>query len=271
MITSVRNEHIRAIAELRETKVRRDRGQILIEGAREIARATQRQVSLVEIVFCADFLNANSRELLEILRQTNIAATEVAAHVFEKIALRERVDGIVAVAKRPDTSLAKLTASLSAGGTTTPCWIAVEAVEKPGNLGAIIRSTDGAGTSAVVVLDPAVDVFSPNVIRASIGACFHATVVECTADDLLQLARKHNMQILGAALSPTAVDYSKVDMRPPTLILLGSEAHGLSPFWLESCDQLICLPMRGIGDSLNVSVTAGILAYEVSRQRQPRG
>jgi TrmH family RNA methyltransferase len=258
VITSTRNERVKQIAALRDARTRREEGLILVEGEREITRAAAAGFQFCTIVVCPGKLSPNARKILEYIgKDTEIL--EVAEEPFAKIALREDRDGIVVVAKAKRFSLPD--------SSDKALWLVVENVEKPGNLGAMIRTADGAGADAIICLDQTVDVFNPNCIRASIGACFHKPVLSMAQDDFLNLARQRGMQVVAAALSNRSINHAAVDYRKPTALLMGSEAFGLSANLLQEADAVVKIPMLGIGDSLNVSVSAGILLYEAQRQR----
>jgi TrmH family RNA methyltransferase len=202
----------------------------------------------------------------------------VAAAVFERLAFGQRAEGVLAVAEMPRPTLATLNWGSSAtswGGslTATPTenmtssLIAVlEGVEKPGNVGAVLRSADAAGVSAVIVADGRTDLFNPNAIRASLGTIFTMPVCEAASSDVLAWLREKRFQIIVARVDGST-GYTKVDYRRPTAIVLGGEAAGLSPIWSGDDIAAVHLPMRGAADSLNVSVTAAVLFYEALRQR----
>jgi TrmH family RNA methyltransferase len=186
---------------------------------------------------------------------------EVTAGVFKKMAYRDGSDGIVATARQKEHSLS----SLSLGNN--PFVLVVEGVEKPGNLGAILRTADAAGVDAVFVCDPLCDIYNPNTVRASIGALFSNKVVCCTAQAAFDFFTKNKIQILAAELQAQDL-YHQTDMRCGTAVVFGTEADGLSDFWLRNAHLHIKIPMRGIADSLNVSVSAAVIAFEAMRQRE---
>jgi TrmH family RNA methyltransferase len=183
--------------------------------------------------------------------------------VYAKLAFGERVEGIVAVAHMPTRTLD--TIKLPAA----PLVAVIEAIEKPGNLGAILRTADAAGASAVLVADAGTDLFNPNAIRASQGVIFHLPLAAATTGEILAWLRAHQLHIFAARVDG-AIDYRAADYGPPSAIVLGSEDRGLSDAWRAADITAIRLPMLGAGDSLNVSVTAGVLLYEALRQRESR-
>jgi TrmH family RNA methyltransferase len=187
----------------------------------------------------------------------------VSPYVYEKIAYRGSTEGIIATVHTPTTSLSTLPQK---GNERAPLYVVLERVEKPGNLGAILRSADAAGVSAVIVCDPLTDLYNPNLIRSSIGAIFTVPTVACTSEECIAWLKQQGVQILTAQLQDSHLYYD-VDMRRPTAIVMGTESTGLTPIWREAADAHIRIPMLGHLDSLNVSVSAAILMYEAVRQR----
>jgi len=184
----------------------------------------------------------------------------VSRAVFEKISYRDNPDGWLAVFPIPDTSLDDLKIS------DTPLIIVAESVEKPGNLGAILRTADAAGVDALLICDPRVDIWNPNVVRASRGAVFGVPVVECDNASALEWLKMRKTRILAATPS-SDVTYSDVDMRQPVAIAVGTEDKGLTDFWMSNADLKVKIPMMGHVNSLNVSVSTALIVYEALRQR----
>ena len=196
----------------------------------------------------------------KLLKNVNVKVEKVSVEVFNKMAYREESDGLIALSRPKDLSLNKVILS------TNPFVILLESVEKPGNLGAILRTADAANVDAVIVCDPKTDVYNPNTIRSSIGCVFTRQVVACTSQDALKWLKQNNFCVF--ASEPVASEsYYIADFKKPTAIVLGSEADGLSEFWISNADQRIKIPMKGYSDSLNVSVSAAILTFEAMRQR----
>jgi len=200
----------------------------------------------------------------------------VAPNVYERIAYRGSTEGIVAIvrAKRLTLESLSLAALPPTGGagrgaveSEPPLFIVLESVEKPGNLGAVLRSADAAGATAVIVCDPLTDLYNPNLIRASIGACFTVPTVACSSEECIAFLKKHGVQILTAQLQDSKLYYD-TPMTGPTAIVMGTESTGLTDVWREAADAHIRIPMLGRLDSLNVSVSAAILLFEAVRQRQ---
>jgi TrmH family RNA methyltransferase len=188
----------------------------------------------------------------------------VSSQVYEKIAYRGTTEGIIAIVKTRHLSLNELS---SKSATQSPLYVVLESVEKPGNLGAILRSADAAGVTAVIVCDPLTDLYNPNLIRSSIGAVFTVPVVACTSEACISFLKENGVQILTAQLQDSHLYYDQ-DMTQPTAIVMGTEATGLTSQWREAADAHIRIPMLGRLDSLNVSVSAAILMYEAIRQRK---
>jgi TrmH family RNA methyltransferase len=289
-ITSLQNPRIKQLVKLRDRRPRDEAGVFLVEGYREIRRALEKRVTLQEIYFSPEwFLGENEPALIEQARNAGAHAFELTKDVFAKVAYRERPDGLLAVAPQWRRSLADLDIVLDRVGTSvvaglaeagsaprsatpatakskTPFLLVVEAIEKPGNLGTILRSADAAGCDAVIVCDPVTDIFNPNVVRASTGVLFSVPlVVEESANVLRWLKEK---KIRTVATTPSAEKlYSDTDLRGPLAVIMGSEQYGLSDFWLTNCDQPVRIPMAGQADSLNVAMATIITLFEAVRQR----
>jgi TrmH family RNA methyltransferase len=264
-ITSTSNPRIRSITRLGRKSERISSGLTPVEGTREISRALEADVEFVEAYFCRDIAGSmESARLLKRLAASGARMTEVSSHVFGKIAYRENSGGIVAIAARRDHPLD----DLPSGGN--PLLLVVDHLEKPGNLGAIFRSADGAGATGVIVSDPTAEISNPNVIRASLGTVFTVPKAVGPAAEVIPWLKTKGIAIV--ATTPDAdTDWSEVDLASPSAIVLGSEDMGLGDEWLKAADIRVKIPMRGIADSLNVSATAAILLYEALRQRQLSG
>ncbi len=229
-------------------------------------------MKLLEAFVCEPLCQSDqSRRLLAALPASGAEILHVSQPVFEKLAFGRRAEGVLGVAETPRPTLKTIfeTANsrrlTAAGGA--PLVAVLEGVEKPGNVGAVIRTADAAGLSAVILADPRTDLYNPNAIRASLGTIFTLPVCEAASGEVLMWLRKREFSIVAARVD-AAVAYTEVDFRGPAAIVLGSEAAGLSPVWTGSDVTAIRLPMLGAADSLNVSVTAAVLFYEALRQRQ---
>lgn len=257
-LDSPQNPTIKATAKLRTSRGRQQSGQIIIDGEREISRAAQCGV-LIDTIFVPESSESAPWESLA----RNVYVVSDRAH--EKIAFGNRLEP-VAVARRPDTSLESLNRRMT--WPRDAVFIVLEAVEKPGNIGAILRSADGAGVAAVLLVDPITDIFNPNAIRASIGTVFSVPVATLSFAEYQAWGHNTGVSSLLAVCDSTAIDYARLDYRGRNAIILGNEATGLSNRW--GClggARKIALPMRGIADSLNVSAAATVLMYEATKLR----
>ncbi|MBI1758063.1 MAG: RNA methyltransferase [Actinobacteria bacterium] len=267
-ITSTHNPRVRAALDLTKARERDRRGAFGVEGVREIARALAAGLVPTEAFWLPPERRSPDADRVvdELAGRPAVTGHEVSPAVFDRLVVRSGSDGVYVVFARPSApSLDDL------GLPPTPLLVAVEGVEKPGNLGALLRVCDGAGVHAAVVLDDAVDPFNPNVIRASLGTVFAVPVVTVTSDRFRSWCHRHGVAVHAAALADRAVSYCDVDYTGPTVLLLGSEARGLSRAWLEHADTLVRIPMRGVADSLNVATAGAVLVYEAVRQRGGAG
>jgi TrmH family RNA methyltransferase len=268
-ITSLQNPRVKEAVKLRDRKGREQQGRILIEGVREIGRALEAGVDVTEAFVCEPLCSdAPAAELLAALRQRKtIFLLSVSEPVMSKLSFGERKEGLIAIGHPPQKSLDDLAVTMSVKKESAPPLVAVvEGVEKPGNLGAILRTADAAGVSGLIVADGGTDLFNPNAIRASLGAIFTVPVCSATSAEALAWLRKQKLRIFATRVG-AALPYSDADFAAPAAIVLGSEAHGLSPLWTASDITPISLPMLGSVDSLNLSATAAVLFYESLQQR----
>jgi TrmH family RNA methyltransferase len=265
-ITSLQNPRVKQLLRLRDRRDRDELGLTIIEEPRVVRRAHAAGYRFREVWFCPELLAGHDPELLPLLRGVTPAPpefVEVSPSVMAKVAYKDKPEGILVVAPQVRRTLAGLPLSAN------PLLIVLEGVEKPGNLGAILRIADGAGADGVIVCDPGTDVFNPNVLRASTGAFFTVPVVEEDAAVVRRWLRERTIR--SVATSPAAATaYTAADLGGPLAILLGAEDTGLSPDWLEAADLRVRIPMRGEVDSLNVGIAAALVAYEAVRQRGVR-
>ncbi len=280
-ITSLQNPRIKQLVKLRDRRPRDEAGVFLVEGYREIRRALEKGVALQELYYAPDwFLGENEPALIAQAEAAGARLFELAKDTFTKVAYRERPDGLLAVAPQWKHTLADLDGIVGpAGGRATrpavgstaevivPFLLVVEAIEKPGNLGTILRSADAAGCHAVIVCDPVTDIFNPNVVRASTGVLFS---VPCVVEESPHVhAWLREKQIRAVATTPAATTlYTDVDLRGPLAVVMGSEQYGLSDFWLKHADLAVRIPMAGQADSLNVAMATIVTLFEAVRQRQ---
>jgi TrmH family RNA methyltransferase len=253
-ITSLQNPKVKYIVKLREDKRQRQRdGLMLVEGHDELALALGSGL-IPQMILTAPELDPASIDI----PQSEV--TTVTRAVFEKISYRDNPDGWLGIFPIPKISLADLKLSAS------PLIIVAESVEKPGNLGAILRTADAARVDALLVCDPRVDLWNPNVVRASRGAVFTVPTVEVDSSSALAWLKSKGMRVLAA--TPSAeVMYTDINMKGPTAIAVGTEDEGLTDFWMRSADIKVRIPMMGEVNSLNVSIATALITYEVVRQR----
>jgi len=261
-ITSLQNSLIKKAIKLRERKERDQTHLMLIEGVREVLRALESGIKFKDIFLCEDFLN--DEETLAIQKNVTlkgVALTEVSRAVFKKLSFGDREEGFLGVAIQPVKKISDLSFKQK------PFFVILEAVEKPGNLGAILRTCDAVGVDGLIVCDGQTDIYNPNVIRASLGTIFSVPVVQAGPLETLQFLKNQKIQIC-CTTPHTQNLYSKVNFNVPIAIVMGSEETGLTDFWLKKADLKVKIPMMGQVDSLNVSVTTAIMLYEALRQRQ---
>ena len=254
IITSVQNARVKHVVALQQkSSLRREEGLFVVEGQREIDHCIACGYEIVE-VFTVYSLQLTG----------DYPVTKVTTQVYEKMAYRGSTEGIIAVAKCKNHSLSNLSPLTSCH---SPLFIVLERVEKPGNLGAILRTAEAAGVDAVIVCDPLTDLYNPNLIRASIGGVFNVPTAVCTSEECIAFLKAHQISILTAQLQDS-YEYYDYDMTAATAIVMGTESTGLTQQWREAADAHIRIPMLGRLDSLNVSVSAAILMYEAVRQRK---
>lgn len=254
IITSFQNPKIKQLVALQQkSSERRKTGLFVVEGQRELDHCINAGYEIHCVFRCPD--------LCSFFPGISAKIIDVSKSVYEKIAYRGTTEGIIAEVKPRSLVLDDLATS------NNPLFVILESVEKPGNLGAILRSADAAGASAVIVCDPLTDLYNPNLIRSSIGAIFTVPTVVCSSTECINWLKNKGITILTAQLQDSHLYYN-TDMTRPTAIVMGTEATGLSNQWRNVADAHIQIPMLGKLDSLNVSVSAAILLYEAVRQRQ---
>ena len=239
-----------------KSRERRERGLFVVEGQREVSRALAAGYEAETLFVCEAYLS----EPLAVAPEKVIP---VSKEVYERIAYRGGTEGVVAILRTRNQSLEALSLR------ENPLILVLESVEKPGNIGAVLRSADAAGVDAVLVCDPLTDLYNPNLIRASLGALFSVPTLCCTSQEAAAWLKRHGITILTAQLQDSELYYD-TDMKRGTALVMGTEDRGLSPFWREQADAHIRIPMAGMMDSLNVSVSAAILCFEAVRQRNCR-
>ncbi|WP_223550722.1 RNA methyltransferase [Aestuariivivens sp. NBU2969] len=258
-ITSTQNEFIKQLVQLKDkSRERKKMGLFLIEGQREILLALKGGYALETILFYPDLY---SEAQLNDLTTQHINTIEISKQVYQKLAYRSTTEGILAVAKTKPHDLDHLELE-----TKNPLILIAEAPEKPGNIGALLRTADAAHVDAVIIANPKTDMYNPNIIRSSVGCIFTNTIATGNTPEIISFLKENNINIYCAALQ-ASVNYHTEDFTQPTAIVVGTEATGLSNDWLEHSTQNIIIPMQGEIDSMNVSVVAGILIFEAKRQR----
>jgi TrmH family RNA methyltransferase len=258
-ITSLQNPKIKNIVKLSKAKERKAQNLFIIEGARELSLALSAGYEVDSMFVCPGlFVKTDYPLVLKSIPEEQ--QFEVSEAVFEKIAYRESSDGLLTLAKPKNHTLADLKLS------SNPFLVILEAVEKPGNLGAVLRTIDAAQADAVIICDPATDIYNPNAIRSGVGCVFTVQAAVCSSQEALDFLREKDIKSYAAELQASQ-RYQDTDFTGPSAIVMGTEADGLTSFWLENADYRVKIPMRGKIDSLNVSVSTAILTFEAMRQR----
>ncbi len=269
LITSVQNPKVKHVALLQQkSSERRRTGLFVVEGQREIGHCMEAGLEIDSLFCCPQLLQdgglelntQNSKLKTQHSKLKTVPSYEVTPAVYEKMAYRGSTEGMLAVVRSRPATLDGLTLS------EHPLIVVLERVEKPGNLGAVLRSADAAQADAVIVCDPLTDLYNPNLIRSSIGAIFSVPCVACTSEACISFLKAHGIRILTAQLQDSHLYYD-TDMCQGTAIVMGTESTGLTDTWRQAADAHIRIPMLGRLDSLNVSVSAAILLFEAVRQR----
>lgn len=263
-ITSLANPKIKNVVKLRQRSHRDDLQLMISEGYREIKRALDHGYAPKQLFYCEELFLKGTNEPTLIARAMDAGAEiySCTVPVFEKIAYRERPEGLLAVGPQPSTTLSELQDKLGPHSLV----IVAEAIEKPGNLGTILRSADAAGADAVIVCDRCTDIYNPNVVRASTGVIFSMPIVECSSQEGLDFLRKLNFKTLAATPHAEALHFD-VDLTERVALIVGNEQFGLTDLWMNEADLKVRIPMLGMADSLNVSQATTILLFEAVRQR----
>jgi RNA methyltransferase, TrmH family len=263
-ITSPANSRIKQLVALRRRRARDEAGITLVEGRAEIELALTAGLRPRSLYYCPALASQDGTDLPDRARELGAEVIRVSTPVFEKISYREGPDGWLAVVPAVNTSLAHVSLG------PRPLVLACAGLEKPGNLGAILRTADAAGVAAVIAADPVTDWGNPNVVRASKGTVFSVPVASATSAEVLAWIAAHGLQIVAATPDATRL-VTDTDLTGPTVLAVGAEQTGLPAEWLERADARVRIPMFGRADSLNVSASAAILSYEAVRQRLQAG
>lgn len=262
MIESSHNPEVKRLIKLRRARVRRSEGLFIVEGHREIEVGLRSGAVMEQGFFCRAFFGEGTQnDLLNELQKHRVPLLEMAEGPFKKVSMRENPDGLMVLARTWESDLD----SLALG--TPPLVLVVDAVEKPGNLGAVLRSAEAFGIDALLCVNPSLDLFNPNVLRASQGLLFRVPVVVCDREKALAFLRRRELRI-HATSAKAEKNLWDGNFESPTAIVVGSEAKGLDSFWLEAADERVTIPMKGGADSLNLSVAVGCLLAEARRQRR---
>lgn len=258
-ITSLQNNRVKRLVALQQkSSERRKSGLFVVEGQRELEHCLEAGLQIDSVFYCEDICSADALAITDAVQCERFS---VSREVYEKIAYRGSTEGIMAQVKARNLRLEDMKLS------EKPLLIILESVEKPGNLGAVLRSADAGGADAVIVCDPLTDLYNPNLIRSSIGGIFSVQCVACSTEECIAFLKDKGIQILTAQLQDSKLYYD-TDMTIPTAIVMGTEATGLTDQWRRAADAHIRIPMLGRLDSLNVSVSAAILLFEAVRQRE---
>ena len=239
-----------------KAKARKQTGTFLIEGKREIELALKGNYQIETILYVPELVNESFNPTL--FNTLNII--EITKEVYQKLAYRDTTEGILAIAKTKSLQLSDLQLSKN------PLILVVEAIEKPGNLGAMLRTADAANIDAVIIANPKTDLYNPNIIRSSVGCLFTNQIVSSSSEEAIAFLKFKNINIFSATLQNSTSYYSQ-NFKSPTALVVGTEATGLSQIWRDNATQNIIIPMQGEIDSMNVSVAAAILLFEAKRQR----
>ena len=260
IITSAQNPKIKNLLLLQEkSKARREQGLFVVEGRRELQHCLEAGFHVHTLFVCPEIAGQDGNEVMSGTDRAFVI--EIPEQLYRKVAYRESTEGILAEVEYKSLSLEDLVLP------ENPLVMVLESVEKPGNLGAVLRSADAARADAVLLCDPLTDLFNPNLIRASIGAVFTVPTVACSSEEAIAFLEARGIQILTAQLQDSSLYYN-VDMTRGTALVMGTESTGLTDVWRKAASAHIRIPMLGKLDSLNVSVSAAILLFEAVRQRQ---
>jgi TrmH family RNA methyltransferase len=257
-ITSIQNPFIKSLVQLQEkAKARKQTGTFLIEGKREIELAIKGNYEIETILFLPELISEKQLNSLTIKPLNTI---EISKEVYQKLAYRDTTEGILAIAKTKSLSLSDLKLP------ENPLILVLESIEKPGNIGAMLRTADAANIDAVILANPKSDLYNPNIVRSSVGCLFTNQIASGTTEEIIAFLKEKNINFYSATLQ-NSNEYHKVDYSTPTALVVGTEATGLTQLWRDESTQNIIIPMQGEIDSMNVSVAAAILLFEAKRQR----
>ena len=260
-ITSTQNQLIKEIYQLQEkSKIRKKTQRFVIEGVREIEIALKSNYEIVQLLVCFDLFDIQVLDQLTKKLSPNTETIELSKEVYQKIAYRESTEGIIAVAQTKMHDLNELSLP------ENPLIVVLESLEKPGNIGAILRTADAAAIDAVIIANPKTDLYNPNIVRSSVGALFTNNIAMASSGEVISYLKAKNIPIYSAILQK-AVPYFSVDFKQGAAIVMGTEATGLTEEWRKASTENIIIPMEGVIDSMNVSVATAVLIFEAKRQK----
>lgn len=257
LITSHQNPKIKHVLALEKARERNQQNVFVVEGLKELALALEGNYVVNTVFFCPQIISTEA--VLKIVSDESLLIP-VQQNVFEKIAYRDSTGGIVALLQQRRHILENITLRKNA------LVLVLEAVEKPGNLGAVLRTADAANIDAVIICDPQTDFYNPNVIRSSVGCIFTTQIASSTSQETITWLKKNKMSIFASSLE-SSTPYYKIDFTAPCAIIMGTESTGLSDVWIRAADSTVIIPMRGKIDSMNVSNATAVLVFEACRQR----
>jgi len=261
-ITSTQNSFIKELLQLKEkSRARKKTQTFLIEGLREISLAIKGNYKIETILINPSIISEIEVSNLLVTINEDVELIEISHDIYKKLALRESTEGVLAISKSKNLSLETLSFE-----SKNPLILVAEAPEKPGNIGALLRTADAAGIDAVIIANPKTDLYNPNIIRSSVGCVFTVPIATGSTSEVISYLKENDINIYGAALT-ASVEYQTIDYKQASAIVVGTEATGLSNDWLENTSKNIIIPMRGAIDSMNVSVSAAIILFEAVRQR----
>lgn len=262
MISSRNNPTIKQIRSLRQRREREASGLYFVEGIRLVAEAVQSAASIKQLIVAPDLLQSPfARDLVEQQRQIGVPCLEVTAEVFETLSVKEGPQGLGAVLRQRWEQLDHVQAE------NELCWVALDAVADPGNLGTVLRTADAVGAAGVILLGNSTDPYDPVALRGSMGAIFAQRLVRATWEQFIAWKERHGYSVVGTSDAATT-DYQAFQYQPPIVLLMGSERHGLSASQQMACDAVVSIPMVGRSDSLNLAVATGVMLYEIYNQKR---
>lgn len=262
-IKSIQNPLIKELLQLKlKARARKKTGMFLIEGQREISLAIEGGYKIQTLLIDPSIISADDLTTITGLIDSSCESIQISNEIFRKLAQRESTEGLIAVCKSKKHNLGSLNTL-----PQNPLVLVAESIEKPGNIGALLRTADAAGADLILIANPLTDIYNPNIIRSSVGCVFTTTIATGSSEEIIDYLKNNNITILTASLE-ASLSYDEVDYKQGTALIVGSEASGLSSIWNEASNQPIIIPMQGKIDSMNVSVSAAILIFEAVRQRK---